>query len=126
MLTSVTLFTGKLAAQREAAIAARIDPALSTALILEGLASGKAELDTLAAEAAFPLVRVAPACMCCVGNLTLRVHLNRMLRAAPQRLYISLASDEHIEKIRAFLLAPPYDALLKLESTVDSDAQQRN
>jgi hypothetical protein len=119
MLTSVTLFTGKLAAQREAAIAARIDPAIATALILEGLASGKAELETLAAEAAFPLVRVAPACMCCVGNLTLRVHLNRLLRPAPQRLYISLASDEHIDKIRAFLSAPPYDGLLTLENTVD-------
>lgn len=123
MLTSVTLFTGKLAAQREAAIAARIDPAVATALILEGLASGKAELETMAAEADFPLARVAPACMCCVGNLTLRVHLNRMLRPAPQRLYISLASDEHLEKIRAFLSAPPYDGLLTLEDTIDCDQQ---
>lgn len=119
MPTSVVLVTGRQAVLREAAIAARLDPAFSTALILEGLASGTAELETLAAAAAFPLMRVAPACMCCVGNLTLRVHLNRLLRATPQRLYISLASDEHIDKIRTFLTSPPYDGLLKLENTVD-------
>lgn len=120
-MTTVTLFIGKLAAQREAAIAARLDPAHSTALILEGLASGTANLETAAAAANFPLVRVAPACMCCIGNLTLRVHLNRILRTAPERIYISLASDEHIAQIRSFLSAPPYDALLTLDETVNGN-----
>jgi hypothetical protein len=118
-MTTVTLFTGKLAAQREAAIAARLDPTHSSALILEGLASGTATLETVANAAHFPLVRVAPACMCCIGNLTLRVHLNRILRKAPERIFISLASDEHIAQIRNFLSAPSYDALLTLAETVD-------
>jgi hypothetical protein len=118
MRSRLTLFTGTSAALREAAIAARLDAAIPTALILEGLASGTDVLESRAAAAGFPLIRVAPACMCCTGNLTLRVHLNRLLRQIPERLYISLASDEHLAQIRAFLGAPPYDTWLTLDETV--------
>jgi len=60
--------------------------------------------------------------MCCTGNLTLRVHLNRLLRHAPQSICISLANDEHIEQLLAFLSSPPYDKLLSLEPVVHGNA----
>ena len=59
--------------------------------------------------------------MCCTGNLTLRVHLNRLLRHPPQVLYISLATDEHIEQLRTFLTAPPYANLLSLQPNIQAD-----
>jgi hypothetical protein len=118
--TRLTLVTGKTAASREAAIAERFDPLISSAFILEGLSSGSGRLETLAANAGFPLIRVAPACMCCTGNLTLKVHLNRLLRRPPQALYLSLASDEHIAQLRAFLASPPYDSLLSLQPNMQA------
>ena len=130
----VTLVTGAGAAARETAIAAALMSVASAsaplvggtvALILEGLPSGQSEhaalLDphhnTLLAQAA----RIAPGCLCCIGNLTLKVTLNRILRHPPQRLYISLASATHIGQLRAFLSAPPYDSLLRLTDDLQTD-----
>ena len=47
--------------------------------------------------AALQLLRIAPGCLCCSGNLVLRVTLNRLLRHPPARLFISLADATHIE-----------------------------
>ncbi|MDB5764622.1 MAG: GTPase [Herminiimonas sp.] len=113
-MTVTTLVTGARASAREAAIAAAIDPECATALILEGLPDGSASLDSFTALSKMQAVRIAPGCMCCTGNLTMRVTLNRILRRPPARLYISLATSAHLEQIRRFLTQPPYDALLKL------------
>jgi hypothetical protein len=112
-MTLLTLVTGDRAGTREAAIAARIDPTQHTAVILEGLPDGK---DVLPSSGSAPLhvVRIAPGCMHCIGNLVMRVTLDRLLRTRPQRLYISVASTEHLELLRQFLRASPYDALLTL------------
>ena len=120
MTTRLTLVTGKTAASREAAIAEGFNPRVSSAFILEGLSSGSGKLETLAEAADFPLVRVAPACLCCTGNLTLRVHLNRLLRHPPETLFISIANDEHIEQLRSFLTSPPYANLLSLEPSIQA------
>jgi G3E family GTPase len=107
---------------REAAIADALDPAVSSAVILEGIASGASPLDahpSLAAPGA--LQRIAPGCMCCVGNLTLRVTLNRMLRNPPQRVFIGLATSTHLPQIMAFLSAPPYDQHLQLTAVLECD-----
>lgn len=124
----VTLVSGASAAAREAAIAAAIRPAApecSIALILEGLPSGlsqpAAALDPQHNPALAQAVRIAPGCLCCVGNLTLKVTLNRILRRAPQRLYISLAGATHIGQLRAFLSSPPYDSLLSLSGDLTAD-----
>jgi G3E family GTPase len=58
--------------------------------------------------------RVAPACLCCTGNLVLRVTLNRILRSRPDRLYIGVASTGHLDQLRSWLQQPPYDQLLEL------------
>jgi hypothetical protein len=112
-MTLVTLVTGARAGTREAAIAARIDSTQHTAVILEGLPDGKDNLPP-SASSNLHIVRIAPGCMHCTGNLVMRVTLNRMLRERPQRLYVSVASTEHLDLFRQFLRAPPYDALLTL------------
>ncbi|WP_426111787.1 GTPase [Massilia sp. PWRC2] len=102
-----TLVTGADARAREHAILAAA-PA-GAAILLEGMPSGHTILpDTCGA------IRIAPGCLCCTGNLVLRVTLNRLLRRQPERLFIGLASTEHLDQLRSWLAAPPYDQLLAL------------
>lgn len=117
MTVVTSLVTGTRAAQREAAIAALLDPDQSTAVILEGLSDGNDILASLSSPH-LNVVRIAPGCMHCIGNLVMRVTLNRILRAQPKRLFISVANDEHIEQLRDILAAPPYDALLELTGNI--------
>ncbi|QKY07164.1 GTPase [Janthinobacterium lividum] len=120
--TPLTLVSGGRAAGREAAIAQALPPDQPAAVILEGLADGNGILADLAEQVSpspsFPLqlLRIAPGCLCCSGNLVLRVTLNRLLRHPPARLFISLADASHIEQLRIWLTASPYDALLALQA----------
>ena len=118
-MTPTTLVSGGRAGQREAAIAAALRPGVATAIILEGLADGGAALafdedDVRAADVT--VLRIAPGCLCCTGNLVLKVSLNRLLRRPPSQLYISLADASHVDQLRAWLADAPYDALLALQS----------
>lgn len=113
-MTLATLVTGFPASAREAAIAALLDSRCSTALILEGLPDGTDPFAQFDKVAHIQIKRIAPGCICCIGNLTMRVTLNRILRHPPARLYLSLAATNHLEEIRHFLTQPPYDALLEL------------
>ncbi|KAF4000026.1 GTPase [Glaciimonas immobilis] len=130
-LTSLTLVTGPTAFARERAIWQSIkvgtefthsprDLAGSAqgtiGVLLEGLPDGKSDLEL--PEPGIDVRRVAPGCLCCVGNLTLRVTLNRMLRSRPRRLFISIANVTHIETIRILLRSPPYDAWLTLTADI--------
>jgi len=122
------LVTGGRAGAREAAIAARLafdgGLELPTVIILEGLSDGGSALafdpaDGSAGVAPVPKVlRIAPGCLHCSGNLVLRVTLNRVLRHPPARLYISLATAEHLELLRAWLSELPYGDLLDLQSDI--------
>ena len=106
-----TVVTGPTLAGRESLIAASLPPGLRCAVILEGLPTGSTVLDpshTLAVH------RVAPACLCCTGNLVLRVTLNRILRLRPERLFVGVASVDHLDQLRSWLRDPPYDQLLEL------------
>jgi hypothetical protein len=113
-MTLTTLVTGTSASAREAAIAARLDDQHSTALILEGIPDGLDPLERFQTGSDIRISRIAAGCVCCTGNLTLRVTLNRILRHAPQRLYLSLATVTHLDQVRQFLTQAPYDALLEL------------
>jgi len=119
-LIPTTIVTGQGAARREAAIAALIDPASlqggKTAVILEGLPDGRLLLE---ASPMLLLARIAPGCLCCAGNLVMRVTLNRLLRQRPTQLFIGLASGEHTGQLRSWLSNAPYDQLLSL--TPDRD-----
>lgn len=111
-MIAATLVIGASASAREAAIAASLDPGVDTAVILEGLPDAHSSLD--ACSTRLRVARIVAGCACCTGNLAMRVTLNRMIRGKPRRLYIGLASSLHIEQVRAFLCAAPYDDLLAL------------
>lgn len=121
-LTPVTLVAGGTAGGREAMIAGALLPGAPGAAILEGLADGGSTLAALAvgdlpgAPGVSPplLFRIAPGCLCCTGNLVLRVTLNRLLRHPPAQLFISLADASHMGQLRGWLAAAPYDQLLCL------------
>jgi hypothetical protein len=115
--TLTTLVTGPTAVARETAIAGVLAELAGsqqpgpTAIILEGLAPGTSPLDSLPLH---PPLRIAPGCLCCTGNLVLRVTLNRLLRQRPGRLFIGVARSEHLDQLRSWLQAEPYDQLLRL------------
>jgi len=107
-----TLVTGASARAREAAIAASLGDGGLHAVILEGLPSGSSPLDSVPKHV--HVARIAPGCLCCTGNLVLRVTLNRMLRQRPERLTIGVADSEHLDQLRSWLESAPYDQLLRL------------
>jgi len=113
--TLLTLVTGPSGAARElaiqAALAAHLPPGAPCAVLLEGLPDGQA---ILAPSDKLQLQRIAPACLCCTGNLVLRVTLNRILRHRPERLFIGVASTDHLDQLRSWLQGQPYDQLLEL------------
>ena len=111
----VTLVTGPHALGREQAIAAVLVSGVDTAVIIEGLAEPNSPLADADERGWQPLIqRIAPGCLCCAGNLVLRVTLNRLLRRPPARLFISLADATHVGQLREILSAQPYDSLLSL------------
>jgi hypothetical protein len=119
-MTLATLVTGPSASARETAIAALLDSRCSTAMILEGLPDGTDPFARFSGVSYIQIKRIAPGCICCIGNLTMRVTLNRILRHPPERLYLSLAATNHLEEIRRFLTQPPYDALLELTNDLQA------
>jgi hypothetical protein len=106
------LVTGPTTSAREQLIATQL-PLGNTvcAVLLEGLPDGHT---ILAPSDALLIERIAPGCLCCTGNLVLRVTLNRLLRRRPERLYIGPATTEHLDQLRSWLQSPPYDQLLEL------------
>ncbi len=118
-MTWLTLVHGGSGAAREAAIAAEVDRSQTSAAILEGIASGSSALNSLAESSVMKLIRVAPGCPCCSGNLTMRITLNRVLREKPARLFLSLANAEHKAKVREFLQEAQYREHLELGPELD-------
>lgn len=120
----VTIVSGGSYAQREAAVAHAISlhpEAEAKAVILEGLPDGNS---VLLPAPSLRVQRIAPGCLCCSGNLVMRVTLNRLLRPAPVRLYLSLSSAEHLEKILQFLQQAPYDLLLHVEQNIQMSTEK--
>ena len=117
------LVTGSRASARETAIAAVLAQGQPAVIILEGLSDGS---PALAWDEDHPcpvspppqVLRIAPGCMHCSGNLILRVTLNRVLRQAPARLYISLATATHLDQLRAWLSEPSYGDLLDMQADI--------
>ena len=127
-MTLVTLVHGGSGSGREAAIAAQAsfhaaDRAGSSTrigvAILEGLAGGSGALQVLEASAVMKVIRVAPGCPCCTGNLTMRTTLNRVLREKPASLFLAIADARHKDKVRAFLQEPQYREHLALGPELD-------
>lgn len=69
--------------------------------MLEG---GPGHLTAPASGATITLHQLAAQCVCCVGQLPLRVTLARSLRLEkPERLVLELVHAEHLQKVRALL-----------------------
>lgn len=112
------LVTGPTATARERAIADQMHQnGAKIAIILEGLPDGQPLLTPSETRL---IERIAPGCLCCTGNLVLRVTLNRLLRQRPERLFIGVARSEHLEQLRSWLCSAPYDQLLALGPTCHS------
>jgi hypothetical protein len=110
---TTSLVTGPTARAREQLVAAQLASGAPAcvAVLLEGLPDGTT---ILAPSSTVLIERIAPGCLCCTGNLVLRVTLNRLLRRRPERLYIGLATTGHLDQLRSWLEQPPYDQLLEL------------
>jgi len=96
-------------------------PTPPSVAILEGLSDGQSPLADLAEQGnllSLQLIRIAPGCLCCAGNMILKVTLNRLLRRPPARLFISLADATHVDTLRAWLSSAPYDTLLRLDADI--------
>lgn len=113
-----TLVTGPTAAAREAIIAASLRPGEPTCVLLEGIPDGLDRLAKAEHPELLEVTRIAPGCICCTGNLPMRVSLDRLLRRQPRRLFVALASTEHFDAILAFLQAPPYNAHLFVDPSL--------
>lgn len=114
-----TLVVGGCASEREAAIAAALAPGVATAIILEGLSDADSALAGTPTSRIVRIVRIAPGCPCCTGKLVLSVTLNRLLRHPPAQLFISLANPTHLEQLRSYLSAAPYDRWLSLGADIN-------
>ena len=106
---SATLVTGPTLSARETCIANNLSPGERSAVIMEGLPTGAT---VLYPTHTLDVHRVAQACLCCTGNLVLRVTLNRILRSRPDKLFIGVADTAHLDQLRSWLQQPPYDQLL--------------
>lgn len=122
-MTSCILVAGGRYRQRQAAIAARLDAGVNSAVIFEGMDQGGA---TGIDPAIFPpgsanlrITTIAVGCPCCDGGMVMRVTLNRMLQRRPAQLFISLADAAHLAHLQAYLAAPPYADLVTLAPAVD-------
>ena len=113
-MIEVSLVVGGRGDDRERAIAAAVPAGVACAAIIEGLQSGIAPLNELPPEVSLEVLRVAPGCPCCTGNLTMRVTLNRVLRKSPAKLYLSLSDATHREQILLFLQGSQYLDLLAI------------
>jgi len=112
---TVTLVTGASPGAREqaifAALASSPQDGAKVAVILEGLADASSPL---APHSHLSVSRIAGGCLCCAGNLVLRVTLNRLLRLHPDRILIGVGSSDHLDQLRSWLASSPYDQLLAL------------
>ena len=124
-MTSCILVAGGHYRQRQAAIAARLDAGVDSAVIFEGIDQGGF---TGVQPAIFPpesaslrITTIAVGCPCCDGGMVMRVTLNRMLQRHPVQLFISLADAAHLAHLQAYLAAPPYADLVTLAPAIDFD-----
>jgi len=118
-MTTLRLVFGANQSKREQAIKTQINPTLFTMALLEGGEVPNTALDSMAS---LKVVRMAPGCPCCSGNLTMRVMLNRALKEKPDLIFLSLVNPVHLNAIRDFLQEDQYSGRLELGFDLDCGA----
>jgi len=101
---AVTLRTARGRAAQQAALDAWIDArrAASDGRKLAVIAEGA--FFELSCPPGVALARLAPGCVCCVGEVPLRTTLTRIVRShRPAELLLLIAADEHLERVRRLL-----------------------
>jgi G3E family GTPase len=80
------------------------------AVVCEGLFAA------LVAPPGVSVAHLAPGCVCCVGQLPLRVTLTRLMRSErPDHLLLLLANAEHLPRVRTMLTDGSLGIRLELE-----------
>ncbi len=115
------LVTGRPGIERAAFITKLLDSIPSgekITLILEGIppvVTGVGPQE-LSARPDISIHVLAPGCMCCIGNLAMRVTLARVLRLEqPRHLILAMIDESHRNSLVKLMKAPPYDTLLDFE-----------
>jgi 3-oxoadipate enol-lactonase len=68
-----------------------------------------------------PLARLAPGCVCCIGQVTLRVTLARMVRLhRPREVLLLVATPDHLPRVRALLADGSLGVRFEEDSTMES------
>ena len=116
-LVPAWLLTGLPGAPRAAAIAhclAQVPAAARVSLLLEG---ASADEPKPGATGALRVHVLAPGCPWCIGNLTLRVTLARVLQQEdPQVLIMAIADASHRPRLARLLCQPPWAGWLELQA----------
>ncbi|QEI04549.1 hypothetical protein FXN63_00910 [Pigmentiphaga aceris] len=72
---------------------------------------------TLVAPGGITLVQLAAGCVCCVGQLPLRVTVARLLRQVrPARLWIEISDGAHLAEVRRQLNGPGFRGAIVLKN----------
>lgn len=114
--TEVYFVAGSSYEEREAWIATAISQQASArtcGVLLEGLPCGSFPLES---EPHVVVERIAPGCFCCIGNLVMRVTLNRMVRQEFHTLYIAINDAEHLAALQASLSSEAYLQRLQIKN----------
>jgi hypothetical protein len=115
---ALVLVAGSNYQAREAWIAAAIAALPSnekTGVLLEGLPTG---ILLLQSQDQLIIERIAPGCLCCIGQLAMRVTLNRLLRQNLKNLYIAINDTQHLAQLQQAFLLSPYDQILQREKVM--------
>ncbi len=111
----VTLCAARGQAAQQAALDAWIDARRAAADGRPLAAIAEGAFFELKCPADVALARLAPGCVCCVGEVPLRTALTRIVRAyRPHELLLLIAADEHRERVRRLLRAVPLGRPIEL------------
>ncbi|WP_395009851.1 GTPase [Undibacterium sp.] len=119
--TTITLVAGGSYAEREAWIAATLQNLFQQhnpkkfGALLEGLPTGSMALQV---SPSLSVERIAPGCFCCIGQIAMRVSLNRLLRQQLAHLFIAINDAQHLTQLHNSLSNPPYVNLVNCADVV--------
>ncbi len=120
-ITELTLVAGGSYAEREAWIATTLQNISShtsqqkIGVLLEGLPSGTMSLQS---SSFLQIERIAPGCFCCIGQIAMRVSLNRLLRQQLGHLFVAINDEQHLSSFHASLNQAPYSEIIKCRDIV--------
>jgi hypothetical protein len=93
-----SVLVGDAAAQQAVDSWLAANPSGRRAVVVEGVFS------SLEVPSDVPLARLGAGCVCCLGQVPLRVGLTRLVRSErPDAVLLVLSHGEHLERVRALL-----------------------